>query len=211
MSFKPSQAERDAVAKQNQMADLSLANSKAATAQGNTLFGMGLPQLNSGTGFYQTLLNGNRANTTAALMPNIQQVREGTADALQTANNLMPRGGGRSGALFDLLTRPSGAITGLFNQARVAAPQPLINAGLSATGQAPALFGQGTQSLGLATNTQGDIRDYEMRQRQMKNQFFSSLGSGLFNLATVPFGGSGLFGMATKGLAGGKALPGMPG
>ena len=86
--------------------------------------------------------------------------------------------------------RPSAATTSLFNQARVAAPQPLINAGLSATGQAPGLLGQGTSSLGLSTNTQGDIRNYEMQQRQMKNQFWSSLGSGIFNLATAPFGGA---------------------
>ena len=66
----------------------------AETSAGSGLLGIGGQNVSSGTNFFNTLLNGNSANTAATLAPSINQIQSGVANNLNAVNTLMPRGGG---------------------------------------------------------------------------------------------------------------------
>lgn len=198
MSFKPNQAEKDANARQAQIADVGLKNAELATGAGTGMLNLGNANTQAGTNFFNTILNGNRANTTALMAPNIQAARQNAQDALSSATNLSPRGGGRTGSLFETMLAPNRALTEQFNMFRGQAAPQLTQVGLQQSGQGAGLMGQGMQGLSLPANIMGDQRDYQNKLRQQSNQFWSGLGGGLFNLATIPLGGAtGLGGSST--------------
>src|SRR6266567_927394 len=102
MSFSPSKATQTAQAGNAGIAQQATQNSAQQLQQGNQLIGQGqapvqqgLGNLQAGGNYFNTLLNGNRANTGELLAPNIAQIRGSTASNLNAINNLMPRGGGR--------------------------------------------------------------------------------------------------------------------
>jgi len=198
MSFGPNQAMKDATAKQSQISDLGLANSKAATSAGTGMLNLGNANTQAGTNFFNTILNGNRANTTALMAPNIAAARQGTQDNLTAINNLDPRGGGRSGSLFQTMMAPNHDLTQQFGALRAQAPQFLASTGLAQSGQGAGLMGQGMQGLQLPASVQQNMWGNQNQLQQQKNQFWGQLGGGLFNLATVPLGGAtGLGGSST--------------
>ncbi len=170
-------------------------------------FGGGERQLNTGTNnttaggnFFNTILNGNRANTTAMLAPNIQQIQGAQQGALQGASTLMPRGGGRSGTLFNLPFQGNQAIQSLYSGARSGAGSTLANLGLGQGGLGANLFGAATGGLNSANNANQAMAGLGLQQKQMSNETAAGLGNGLFNLLTFPFGGSGMTGTAIGGL-----------
>jgi len=181
----------------------------SVTAKGANLFNQAQPIISQGAGniesganFLNTILNGNQTNTTALLQPSIDQIRAGTQQNLQQASTLMPRGGGRTGSLFNLSTQPEQQIQNLFNTSRTAAATALPQIGLgqlgAGTGVANAgtnLFNTGVSSLNAATGANTSLGNQALEEQKIKNSLWGSIGGGLFNLATLPLGGgSGLLG-----------------
>jgi hypothetical protein len=168
-------------------------------AAGGALLPPGEANIASGTNFFNTLLNGNRANTLQTLQPNIDQIRQGQSNALTAINTLMPRGGGRSSALFGQSFAPQGQISNLFNSVRPAAATALPQIGLGEVGAGTGLLGLGNGALNAATGASSTLGGLGQQQQQMTNNLWGGLGSGLFNLFTTPFGGgtakNGLFGL----------------
>lgn len=172
--------------------------SRTETGQGQGLLNVGQPNVQSGTNFFQTLLNGNRANSTALLQPQIDQIRQGAQNQLQSASTLMPRGGGRSGTLFNASYAPQSQIQSLFNPLRSTAATTLPQIGLQQQQLGTNLFNIGNQPLNTATGASNDLVQAGQRQQQISNSMWQGLGQGLFGLATTPFGG----GAAANGLLG---------
>jgi len=215
MSFGPSQQVKQASAALPQLASTAQANSTDELAQAHNLLNVGqgttatgTPLVNSGTNFFNTLLNGNRANTTALLQPQIDQIRQGNQNTLQGLSTLMPRGGGRSGTLFGASYAPEAQIQNLFNPARANAASALPQIGLTQQqlglaqqGLGGNLFSVGNQPLQTAIGANSNLAQIGQNQQQITNSLWSGLGQGLFGLATMPFGGAGtLIGGAGKSL-----------
>ncbi len=198
MSFGPTAGTSQAMSNLGGVSNTANTNSQTEIDQGSNLLNMGTPAVQSGTNFFNTLLNGNRMNTTAMLQPNIDQIRQGTQGQLQALNTLMPRGGGRSGTLFGASYAPQSQIQNLFNTSRTNAATALPQLGLQEQGVGANLFGIGNQPLNTSASASGQLGNLSQQQQQMTNQFWSQLGGGLFNLATTPFGG----GTAWNGLVG---------
>lgn len=179
----------------------AMERSGQAFGQGQNMLNLGGGNTTAGTSFFNTLLNGNRQQATAALQPDIDRIREAQQGTLQAVSTLMPRGGGRSGTLFQLPFQGNSQIQSLFNSIRPAAANTLTQAGLAQSGQGANLFGIGNQGLnvgnqaigeGIQANAQG--LDWAQQQAERANKMWAGLGSGLFGLATMPFGGGALTG-----------------
>jgi hypothetical protein len=169
-------------------------------AAGTSLFNPGTANVTSGTNFFNTLLNGNRANTAAVLQPSIDQIRGNQAAAMSAINTLMPRGGGRSSTLFQQSFAPQGQIQNLFNAARTNAASTLPSIGLQQIGAGTNLFGLGNQALGAATGANVPLAQIGQQQQQISNNLFSGIGSTLAGLALAPVtGGTSLLGSLFKG------------
>ena len=203
-SFGPSNTTKQAENNLGGINNQANVNSQMELAQGNNLLNMGAPNVQAGTNFFQTLLNGNRANTTALLQPGIDQIRQGNQNQIQALSTLMPRGGGRSGTLFNASYAPQAQIQNLFNPMRTQAATALPQIGLQQQGLGANLFGIGNQPLSTAAGASANLGELGQRQQQLSNSLWSGLGSGLFGLLTTPFGG----GSATGGLLGLLGAPG---
>lgn len=170
----------------------------AVTGAGQNQLNTGAQNVEGGTNFLNTLLQGNQANTTAALQPNIDQIRQGNSATLNAMNTLMPRGAGRSGALFNQSFQPQSQIQNLFNQSRMGAAQALPQIGLQQQGLGANLFNIGNGALSSASGANNALSNSGFQAQQMSNNMVSGIGSGLLGLATLPFGG----GSAANGLLG---------
>lgn len=201
--------------------------SKNFVSQGGNLFNLGQGTINQGTGninsgadFFRTLLQGNKSNTAAVLQPTIDQIRAGNTNALTAINTLMPRGGGRYGALFSTALTPQSQIGNLFGSTRTVAASALpsigstqANIGLGQQGLGAGLYNTGvgalnagTGALSTATGANSVLGQQGALQEQLRRQAMSSLFGGLFNILTMPLGNlagtplgklGGLFGLGT--------------
>lgn len=232
MSYGPSQTEKSATSNQQRLAGTAEGNSSNLFSGGNTalqsgqnlmgtgqstinagagLLNTGGGNVNSGTNYLNTILHGNQANTSSLLAPDINRIRSANQSQLQSLSTLMPRGGGRSGALFNAAYAPNAQINGLFNGTRTAAATALPQIGLQQQGVGlgqqqvglgqqnvglgqqqvgSSLFGLGNQSLGLGQTGNQDVYNNAFQGRQYSNSMWGQLGGGLFNLATAPLGGT---------------------
>lgn len=150
----------------------------------------------SGTNLFNTILHGNSANTTAALQPSIDEIRKGSTGTLNSINTLMPRGGGRSGTLFDQSFAPHAAIQNLFSGMRTTAGQALPQIGLAQQGIGTNLFNLGNQALNTGAGINNNIAGIGFQTQARSDAIDAALGKTLFGLATTPFGQGGgtLFG-----------------
>jgi hypothetical protein len=183
--------------------------------QGTGIISSALPNLQSGANYFNTLLNGNQANTSALLQPSINQIRGGNQNALQAISSLAPRGGGRSGTLFNTAYAPSQQIQSLFNtgrtQAATALPQigaseAAIGQGLAGTGAG--LFANAAAPLGVASGANSTLGQFGFTQQQLSNQMDAAIASGILGLATMPFGGGSSAGGLLGLLGGGGSVGG---
>jgi len=165
----------------------------------------GQGNVNAGTDFLSTILNGNRANTTAMLQPNISQILQNNQNTLKGINTLMPRGGGRSASLFENSFAPTSQISNLFSNARTGAATALPQIGLQQEGIGTNLFGlgasalgAGTGALGASTGANSALGNIGLQQNMLSLQQAQALGKGIMGLLTTPFGG----GSSAQGLAG---------
>ena len=194
-----------------------LAAGKQALGAGQGILNSGAGTTQAGTNFFNTLLNGNQANTTALLQPNIQQIRNSDQNAIQAASTLMPRGGGRSSTLFQQPFMNNQQIGGLYNTARSGAAGQLAQIGqgqqqigLGQQGIGANLFSTANQPLQTVGSANAALGGLGQNQQQITNSLWSNLGAGLFGLATLPLtGGGSLLGTALGKLTGlgGSAPP----
>ena len=197
-SFGPSSTTQSGENTVQNTNNTATANSAAQMAAGSNLLGLGQQNINSGTNFFNTLLNGNQANTTALLQPNINQIQQAQQSALQAASTLQPRGGGRSATLFSQPFAANQQIQNLFNGARTQAATTLPQIGAQEQSLGANLYGIGNTALNTAGQGGYNLGQLGQQQQQLTNSMWSGLGSGLFGLATTPFGGGG----AAHGLLG---------
>ena len=148
-----------------------------------TLGSLGQNQLNtgagnvaSGTNFFNTLLHGNTAQTSAALAPSINQIRSGTSNTVNGINTLMPRGGGRFGTLFGQSFAPQSQVQNLFDSARTNAASALPNIGLGQEGVGTNLFGLGNQAYGTAGGINSSLATYWANSAADEQQFGWTVG-----------------------------------
>lgn len=213
MSFGPNAVQKQAQQNQTGIANQAVSNAgtantdaTSAVGQGTNLLSTGGTNVNSGTNFLNTVLNGNQANTTALLQPNINQITQGNQQALTAASTLMPRGGGRSGSLFANTLNPQQQIQNLYNTSRTSAATALPQIGLQQQQMGTNLFNTGANFMNAANSALNtgltgnqDVTSNALQQRQYASQQWSNLGNGIFNLATTPFGGSGLSALGRLG------------
>lgn len=197
-SFGPSAQTQQAESGLASVVPQAQAASATDTSAGKGLLDLGSQNTNAGANYFNALLNGNQANTTALLQPNIDQIRAAQGNALNTASTLMPRGGGRSGTLFSAPFAANQQIQNLFNGVRSGAAGNLASIGSGQTGVGAGLLGQANAPLNTQVSANSNLADVAQRQQQMTQSFWSNLGGGLFGLATTPFGG----GAAMNGLLG---------
>ena len=198
MSFGSSQSVKNNQNTLSGATNQAVANSGAEIGQGNTQLATGGQNVTSGTNFLNTVLNGNQANTTALLQPNIKQIRQANQQTLQGINTLSPRGGGRSGTNYAATFAPNQQIQSLFGNARTTAATALPQIGLAQQGIGTNLINSGNSALstGLYGANAGVGNALQVQQRS--DAIDQAIGSGLFGLATTPFGG----GSASGGLLG---------
>jgi hypothetical protein len=163
---------------------------------------MGSTNTGQSGNYFNTLLNGNRANTTAMLQPDINRIQGAQQGTLQAASTLMPRGGGRSGTLFQLPFQGNSQIQSLFGGARSGAAGQLGQLGLGQGGLGANLFGQGTSALNSSNQANEAMSELALRQKQMSDQKVAGLANGLFSLLTTPFGGGAMKGTALGSIFG---------
>ena len=168
--------------------------------QGSGIIQSGLPSLESWANYYNTLLNGNQSNTNALLQPSINTIRGGNQNTIQAMSSLDPRGGGRSGTLFNAAYAPSQQIQSLFNTGRTTGATALPQIGSAISGVGSQLAGLGTNVLGTgaglfagasnplaaATGANSSMGNLGIQTQQMSNSLFGGLGGGLLGLLTAP-------------------------
>jgi hypothetical protein len=191
VSFGPGKAEQSATSALQGVTGTATGNSANQIAAGTNLLNTGGTNVASGTNFFNTLLNGNQANTTAMLQPNINQIRQANQNSIQGLSTLMPRGGGRSSTLFSAAYAPESQIQNLFGGARTTAAQALPQIGLQQQQNATNLFGTGNQALNTGLQGNQNLFSNAFQQRQYQNQLYGQLGQGILGLATMPLGGAG--------------------
>lgn len=200
MSFGPSQAQKNATNTQNGITNTATTNSTNELGQGTNLLGVGQGNTNTGTNYLNTILNGNSANTSALLAPSIDQTRQANQQNIQQLSTLQPRGGGRSGTLFNASYAPAAGIQNMFNSTRSTAATALPQIGLQQEGLGTNLFNTGNSALNTGGNTNSSVLSALQQQQNATNSTAGALGSGLFGLATTPLGIGGATGGAGSGL-----------
>ena len=216
MSFGPSAQTKQAFSTLGDVGTQAKANSGTAFQQGNNLIGMGSGIASRGAAAMQPaanlfsgLLGGNAAEASRFLAPTIESARGQTQQTLQSLSNLQPRGGGRSGSLFDISYAPQRQAGQLYNQARIAGATalPQIGSAMSSAGSTIAnsgtnLFNAGNTALSTAGQSASNLGQLGLQQQQMSNSLWGGLGKGLLGLATLPFGGGALSGTLLGSLGG---------
>ena len=171
-------------------ASQAVTNSSNQMSAGNNLLGTGAGNVTSGTNYFNTLLNGNAANTQAMLQPNIDQINQANNNTVASSSALMPRGGGRFGTLFSSTYAPNQQIQSLFNGARSGAASQLASLGLQQQGLGANLFNTGNQALSTGLSGYGALTGQNQYNTAQSNSLLSNLGGSLFGLATTPLGGT---------------------
>lgn len=156
----------------------------AAFGGGQQQLGMGARNTGAAGNFFSTLLGGNRANTTAMLQPDINRIQGANQGTLQAASTLMPRGGGRSGTLFQLPFQANQQIQSLFGGARGGAASQLGQLGLGQGGLGANLFNVGTGGLNSANTANEAMVRSALAMKQRSDSLAGGLGSGLMSLAS---------------------------
>ena len=204
MSFGSSQSTKNAQNVQAGATNQAVANSGTEIGQGNTALQTGGQNINSGTNLLNTVLNGNQANTSALLQPNIDQIRQANQQQLQGISTLSPRGGGRSGTLYGASYAPNQQIQNLFGNARTTAATALPQIGLQQQGIGTNLIGAGNNALSTGVQGANAGVNNALQVQQMSNAIDQAIGGGLFGLASLPVSGGGsLFGNWASGVLNG--------
>lgn len=163
-------------------ADLMKGYGATGTAGLNT----GLNNLAPVSNWFQTIMNGNKQATLNQMQPQIQQTQGGLNTALQTASTLNPRGGGRSGTLFDLPFEAQKQIAGSYDAARAAAPAGAQGAATAEGALGSAAAGAGAQFGQVSNGANNDLLNYGLNQQNQSYKQSQQNGAGFAKLV-APF------------------------
>jgi hypothetical protein len=191
MSFGANQQTKGAANSLQNIGSTAQTNSADQINAGTNLLNKGEGNVDSGANYFNTLLNGNQENTASMLEPDINRIRAGNQNALQTASTLMPRGGGRAATLFNQPFQNNAQIQSLFNGARSGAAAGLAGIGGGQMGMGANLFGIGNGALNTGMGANTNLANYGLQQQQVTNGLWSGLGQGVAGLLTAPFGSGG--------------------
>lgn len=137
-------------------------------------------------GFFRKLLSGDRTETTQALSPEIQAVKDQYDSTKRSISEYGPRGGGQVAAIGQASEKEAGRIGGLFSTAR--------SRGAAGLGQVGQVLGQlGLGGLNLASSSLGDIlhtlvaeQGVEAGVSERKSAALGGLGSLIGSLIPLP-------------------------
>ncbi len=176
----------------NQLAAQNLTNVQQESAYGKTAADSGFGQiqqasdtLNQPRSYFQSILNGDRANTTQTLAPQIQQIQQSMNERLNAGSTLDARGGGRASSLFSLPTQATSQINNLYNTARPAAATALTDIasrqgmlGTSLLNSSNGFYGGSNGATGSGLNN-GLLTDQQrFDQSKQQGQAFGNIASG---------------------------------
>ena len=175
----------------NSLASQNLFNSQLSAGFGKTAGDMGISNfqgasdtLSQPRNYFQSILNGDRANTTQTLAPQIAQIQQMLNQRLAAGSTLNARGGGRASSLFDAPSTATTAINNLYDTARPAAATALSDIatrqgalGSSLLGNAGQFYGNANTANSLGLNNQLDANKLSFDQSK-------ATGSGLSNILT---------------------------
>ena len=140
--------------------------------QGNTLMQMGLPATRSALGYYDTLLQGNRAAQSQAIAAPTAQITDLYRGAERNLDHKGIRGGGRDLAMAELgrgrVSQLSQLTTGV---------QPMAAQNLGALGSQS--MAQGIGATGAAAGVATNIASQGFQNRQNTTQMFGQAGAGM--------------------------------
>lgn len=153
--------------------------------QGQQGLNSGLNHLSPVTNWFQSIMSGNKAATMNQMQPQIQQINQGQNQALQTANSLAPRGGGRSATLFDAPFNAQKQIAEQYAGARAGAPAGLQSAATAEGALGSAAGGLGSAYGGVGAQANNGLLNYGLNQQQQAYTQAQSNG-GLFGKLISP-------------------------
>lgn len=143
-------------------------------AQGAQQYGFGTPVLGQATGYYQRLLSGNRAETTAAVAPEASAISDVYAGAQRGLARSAP-GPLRDVATADLNRERAGKIAGLVAGVRPGAASALTQIGEGAIGRG---MGGTAGAAGTTLDAAGRIGSLFQTQSQAEQAKSGSAGQG---------------------------------
>jgi len=177
----------------------------------NTFLNSASNTFNPAADYYNAILSGNKAQMMGAMAPEITQINNAGNAAKNQLATMGPMGGGRASALAQLPMQTAGQIGTMFQQARPAAAQGMINVGNARAGLA-GLTGQmagqqGQIGAGLASNVLGgllntgnqagttgnDLLRYGLGRSQLNSQAGGQFGGGIYDILNS-IGRTGVFG-----------------
>ena len=180
----------------NYNAQLAPRQAQQLFGQGQQLTGKGMNLLDRAQGaaggaqsYFQQLLSGSPAATTSALAPDISRIRDTSQQALQSTSTLAPRGGGRSGTLFNLPFQQQAQTSGLYNMVRPMAARGLLdvgglfgNLGLGTAGVGLGAAGVGTNLLNAGNYAAGTMFGGANNLAMQGAQAGAAGGQGIFDI-----------------------------
>jgi len=180
----------------NYNAQLAPQQAQQMFGQGQQLTGKGMNLLDRAQGaaggaqsYFQQLLSGSPAATTSALAPDISRIRDTSQQALQSTSTLAPRGGGRSGTLFNLPFQQQAQTSGLYNMVRPMAARGLLdvgglfgNLGLGTAGVGLGAAGVGTSLLNAGNYAAGTMFGGANNLAMQGAQAGAAGGQGIFDI-----------------------------
>lgn len=177
----------------NSLATQNLANAQQGSdlAKRSADQGFGLVQsasdtLNQPKNYFQSILNGDRANTTQTLAPQIAQIQQSLQQALTTGSTLNARGGGRASTLAGLPSQATTQINNLYDTARPAAATSLMDIGTregalgtGVLGSSPGFLSSSNSAnaTGLKNSLDRDAQSFDQSKQQ--GAAFGKLADGL--------------------------------
>lgn len=151
----------------------------ALMGQGNTLMQMGLPATRSALGYYDTLLQGNRAQMSQAVAAPTAQITDLYRGAERNLDHKGIRGGGRDLAMAELgrgrVSQLAQLTTGV---------QPMAAQNLGALGSQSSAQGIGATgaAAGVATNIAAQGFQNRQNTNEMYGQAGANIGSAVYDI-----------------------------
>lgn len=171
---------------QNALTEQQMANLKLGAGWASELFPQGKELISKGLAtsqlpldYWSRIAGGSRAESTAALAPEIQRITAGEDAARRTSMSLFPRSGGGSTYLLDSMFAPQRAISTLMQTARPAAITNLADLGSRFEDLGTRLTGQSGSLLSGSTYGAGSLQSDLLRQQEMQRRQQEDLGKSI--------------------------------
>lgn len=176
---KPSSESQQLQSAQTSLAQQMAATGKASTAEGATLFNLGLPGLEQSESYYGKLASGDPAALARANAPAIQGITQSSDAAKKNIIQDNPRGGERNLALEEADISKGSQISSLTTGSYTGAFGSLAGLGGQNISQGTSATATGLQGMNAAANQYGQLQQLQSEQKATQLGFITSLaGSG---------------------------------